>query len=144
MCPDIKSKLVWMSRIDNGIAEAIECELSHLAIPAKESYDVSIEKEGFFAFSSSKILLSKNASSFSVGDLYMMGAVGKWVKRKVIFKNGVLKLFRTSNDPNKKDVLKETMPVGNSSVRVVEVSNRENCFQISGSNQILMLSSETK
>ena len=35
-----------MSRIDSGIAEAIECELSHLAIPIKESYDVNIEKEG--------------------------------------------------------------------------------------------------
>lgn len=73
-----------------------------------------------------------------------MGAVGKWVKRKVVLKNGVLKLYRESSDPEKKEVLKETMPLGNVSVRVVEVSNRENCFQISGSNQMLMLSSETK
>ena len=74
----------------------------------------------------------------------MMGGVGKWVKRKVVFKSGVLKLYRESSDPKKKDLLKESLPIGNCTVRVVEVSNRENCFQISCPSQILMLSAETK
>ena len=53
--------------------------------------------------------------------------------------NGVLRIYLCDTA-----TLKETLHLGSCSAKVLEVSNREFCFQLSASNQIVVLSAESK
>ena len=43
---DVKTQLLWMARIDNSIAEAVDCRLSHMGITPESFFSVEYQKEG--------------------------------------------------------------------------------------------------
>uniref|UniRef100_A0A7S4L6W9 Uncharacterized protein n=1 Tax=Paramoeba aestuarina TaxID=180227 RepID=A0A7S4L6W9_9EUKA len=117
---DVKAQALWMARIDNGVADKVDGELSYLGLSPDSKFDkIEYMKEGrIFYYTSS----------------------GKWLQRLLVLEKGTLSVNRVKG---KQRLLKESVPLCCSSVRIAEVSSKENSFQVTAGSQILMFSAKS-
>ena len=94
----------------------------------------------------------------------MMGSTGKWHRRKIILSNGILEVRTVRSVVKERFILFFLflghfffvfisqliffffcrLPLGGCTVRMMEVSDRQNSFRLSNSSQLVVLAAESK